>query len=177
MTPAKMITKKEWEAIIKESCRILNEAIKAGGSTIKSYHPGKDIDGNFQTSLKAYGKKDEKCVECHTNMRFIKVNGRGTTFCPHCQIKKGAPLKIAITGKIASGKSAVLNIFKEAGYLVLSSDEIVHNLYQTIMDYFSVANITALMVCMRFSASSNTFDCGPRNTLSVTSISGRPNFL
>ena len=130
LTPAKMITKKEWETIIKESCRILNEAIKAGGSTIKSYHPGKDIDGNFQTSLKAYGKKDEKCVECHTKMRFIKVNGRGTTFCPHCQIKKGAPLRIAIVGKIASGKSEVLDIFSKAGYLTISSDSIVHELYQ-----------------------------------------------
>ena len=63
-------------------------------------------------------------------MRFIKVNGRGTTFCPHCQIKLGKPLKVAIVGKIASGKSAVLNVFKELGYLSLSSDEIVHNLYE-----------------------------------------------
>ena len=130
LTPAKLITKKEWETIIKESQRILNEAIVAGGSTIKSYHPGKDIDGNFQTSLKAYGKNGQKCVVCHTNMRFIKVNGRGTTFCPHCQIKRGAPLKIALVGKIASGKSSVLDIFSQAGYLCLSSDQIVHELYQ-----------------------------------------------
>ena len=130
LTPTKLITKKEWETIIKESQRILNEAIVAGGSTIKSYHPGKDIDGNFQTSLKAYGKNGQKCVVCHTNMRFIKVNGRGTTFCPHCQIKRGAPLKVALVGKIASGKSAVLETFKKAGYLCLSSDEIVHELYQ-----------------------------------------------
>ena len=130
LTPTKLITKKEWETIVKESQRILNEAIVAGGSTIKSYHPGKDINGNFQTSLKAYGKKDEKCVVCHGNMRFIKVNGRGTTFCPHCQIKRGAPLKVALVGKIASGKSQVLDIFKQAGYLCLSSDQIVHDLYE-----------------------------------------------
>ena len=130
LTPAKLISKSEWELIVKESCRILNEAIKAGGSTIKSYHPGKDIDGNFQTSLKAYGKNGQKCVVCHANMRFIKVNGRGTTFCPCCQKKRGALLKIAIVGKIASGKSSVLDVFKNKGYLVLSSDEIVHSLYQ-----------------------------------------------
>ena len=129
LTPAKMIKEKEWQTIIKESKRILNEAIEAGGSTIKSYHPGKDIDGNFQTSLKAYGKNGQKCVICHTKMRFIKVNGRGTTFCPHCQIKLGAPLKIAIVGKIASGKTTVLNVFKKHNYLSLSSDEIVHDLY------------------------------------------------
>ena len=130
LTPAKLIKPEEWQIIIKESKRILNEAIVAGGSTIKSYHPGKDINGNFQTSLKAYGKNGQKCVICHTNMRFIKVNGRGTTFCPHCQIKRGSPLKIAIVGKIASGKSVVLDIFKKHDYLSLSSDEIVHCLYE-----------------------------------------------
>lgn len=130
LTPTKLIKKEEWEKIIKESKRILNEAIIAGGSTIRSYHPGKDIDGNFQTSLVAYGRNGQKCVVCHTNMRFIKVNGRGTTFCPHCQIKKGKPLRIAIVGKIASGKSAVLDIFSKENYLTISSDEIVHNLYE-----------------------------------------------
>ena len=130
LTPAKLIKRNEWEKIIEESKRILNAAILVGGSTIKSYHPGKDIDGNFQTSLLAYGRNGQKCVVCHTNMRFIKVNGRGTTFCPHCQIKLGKPLRVAIVGKIASGKSAVLNVFKELGYLSLSSDEIVHNLYE-----------------------------------------------
>ena len=130
LTPAKLISKKNWESIIKESKRILNAAIMAGGSTIKSYHPGKDIDGNFQTSLLAYGKSGQKCVVCHTNMRFIKVNGRGTTFCPHCQKKLGAPLRIAIVGKIATGKSAVLEIFKKEKYLAISSDEIVHRLYE-----------------------------------------------
>ena len=130
LTPAKLIKKAEWESIIKESQRILNAAIIAGGSTIKSYHPGKDIDGNFQTSLLAYGKKGQKCVVCHTNMQFIKVNGRGTTFCPHCQKKVGAPLKVAIVGKIASGKSKVLSIFKKKDYFTLSSDEIVHRLYE-----------------------------------------------
>ena len=130
LTPAKLIKKNEWETIIEESKRILNAAILAGGSTIKSYHPGKDIDGNFQTSLLAYGRNGQKCVVCHGNMRFIKVNGRGTTFCPHCQIKRGAPLKIAIVGKIASGKSAVLDIFRKQNYLAVSSDEIVHKLYE-----------------------------------------------
>ena len=130
LTPTKLIKKEEWESIIKESKRILLAAIDAGGSTIKSYHPGKDIDGNFQASLLAYGKNGQKCVVCHTNMRFIKVNGRGTTFCPHCQKKIGAPLKIAIVGKIASGKSTVLDLFKKKDYLAISSDEIVHRLYE-----------------------------------------------
>ena len=130
LTPAKFIKKNEWEKIIQESKRILTEAIELGGSTIKSYHPGKDIDGNFQTRLLAYGRNGQKCVVCHRNMRFIKVNGRGTTFCPGCQKKVGKPLRITIVGKIASGKSEVLSIFRKQKYLALSSDAIVHELYQ-----------------------------------------------
>ena len=130
MTPAKLISKNEWDLIIKESKRILLEAIAAGGSTIKSYHPGKDISGEFQTKLLAYGRNGQKCVSCHAFMRFIKVNGRGTTFCPRCQIKRGAPLKIAIVGKIASGKSTILEEFQKANYCVVSSDQIVHELYK-----------------------------------------------
>ena len=43
-------------------------------------------------------------------------------------------------------------------------------------DFYSVAAITALMVCMRFSASSKTMDWGPSKTSSVTSMQSTPNF-
>ena len=131
LTPANKITKKEWEEIVKNSQRILLEAIKEGGSTIKSYHPGKDIDGNFQTRLKVYGKSGEVCPKCHkATLRFIKVGGRGTTFCPLCQKKKGAPINVAITGKIASGKSLAMSIFESNNIPTLNSDEIVAKLYK-----------------------------------------------
>ena len=130
LTPSNLITKNEWSEIVKNAVDILNNAIKAGGSTIKSYHPGKDIDGNFQTSLQAYGKADEPCPRCSHPMRFIKVGGRGTTYCPICQVKKGSPIHVAIYGKIASGKSSVLNLFKEKGADAISSDTIVEELYK-----------------------------------------------
>ena len=130
LTPACEITKKEWEIIVRNSKFILNNAIEAGGSTIKSYHPGKDIDGNFQTALKAYGKKGEPCPNCGAIMRFMKVNGRGTTYCPKCQIQKSEKISVAIYGKIAAGKSTVLDTFKENGYFTISSDQIVLDLYK-----------------------------------------------
>ena len=42
--------------------------------------------------------------------------------------------------------------------------------------YANVAAITALMVCIRFSASSNTMDAGDSNTSLVTSMQSMPNF-
>ena len=131
LTPANKITKKQWELIVKNAKEILNNAIIAGGSTIKSYHPGKDIDGNFQTALKAYGKKGEPCEKCSSIMRFMKVNGRGTTYCPKCQKQVTEKLKVAIYGRVASGKSTVLSTFQENGYFTISSDDIVANLYET----------------------------------------------
>ena len=130
LIPANKITKKQWNTIKNESIRILKEAIEQGGSTIKSYHPGKDIDGNFQSRLLAYGKKDEPCVNCSHPMRFITVGGRGTTFCPKCQEYHGKQIKVAIFGQIASGKSEVLNAFAISKIPTLSSDKVVAELYQ-----------------------------------------------
>lgn len=132
LTPANKINKTEWEKIVNNAKEILSLAIESGGSTIKSYHPGKDIDGNFQTRLKVYGKAGELCPDCKKHeFRFIKVGGRGTTFCPGCQRKVGEPLNVAITGKIASGKSTATEVFKDKGYPILSSDKVVEELYKT----------------------------------------------
>ena len=130
LTPANKISVEEWESIIDNAKKILNIAIEMGGSTIKSYHPGKGVDGSFQTRIKIYGKEGEKCPICGSTFRFIKVGGRGTTFCPTCQKKKGAPINIALTGKIASGKSLATKLFKELGASCISSDLIVKELYE-----------------------------------------------
>ena len=130
LIPANKITKKQWELIKIEASRILKEAIVSGGSTIKSYHPGKDIDGNFQSKLLAYGKAGTKCPKCGSTFRFIKVGGRGTTFCPNCQEYHGKEIKVAIFGKIASGKSTVLKCFEEAKVPTLSADKVVAELYE-----------------------------------------------
>lgn len=130
LTVTNKVSLEKWKEIIDNASEILNTAITLGGSTIKSYHPGKDIDGNFQTRIKIYGKAGEICPTCGHTFRFIKVGGRGTTFCPVCQRKLGAPINIGLTGKIASGKSESLSLFKQYGCTVLSSDEIVKELYE-----------------------------------------------
>jgi formamidopyrimidine-DNA glycosylase len=129
-TPTNLVSLNDWAKLIENSVNVLNDAIKAGGSTIKSYHPGKGISGDFQLSLKVYGKAGEKCTVCGSILRKTVTGGRGTTFCPHCQIKRGAPISVAVTGRIASGKTTVLNIFRNNNIPTLSSDEIVEKLYR-----------------------------------------------
>ena len=129
-TPAKLVDSKKLTEILEASRKILAEAIKQGGSTIKSYHPKEGVSGNFQVSLKVYGKKDSKCPRCGHNLRKIFVNGRGTTYCPKCQKNPVLVKVVAITGPIGSGKSEVLHLFEKHGYKALNADEITHNLYK-----------------------------------------------
>jgi len=129
-TPCNLISKKQLKEIVKQSVIVLKGAIKAGGSTVRTYHAANGIDGNFQTELLAYGHVGERCPVCQTPLRKIQVGGRGSTFCPHCQKNSGLPLVVGITGKIASGKSTVAKLFSEQGYETFSSDEIVHELYE-----------------------------------------------
>ena len=129
LTPSNKITKTQWEDIVENSKRILTKAIALGGSTIKSYESTNGVHGRFQINLEAYGRYGEKCPKCGTPFRFTKIGGRGTTYCPACQKKINNPLKVAIVGKIASGKSIVLSEFSKHNCYTISSDEIVSILY------------------------------------------------
>lgn len=146
LTPCRLITKQQWESIIQSSRRILKLAIQSGGSTIKSYHPGKNIDGKFQQNIKAYGKYGELCPNCGTAFRFIKVGGRGTTFCSNCQEKQGKPIKIALIGKVAAGKSTVLETFKSYGADIICCDDLIAELYSTK----EIANHIAMLFNLNF---------------------------
>lgn len=129
-TPAKLVSKKKLNEIWKASIDVLSNAIKAGGSTIKSYHPKEGISGNFQVNLKVYGKKDGTCPNCGCKLRKIFVNGRGTTYCPHCQKNPVIPALVGVTGPIGTGKSTVTKYLGKCGYFEINTDEIVHILYK-----------------------------------------------
>ena len=58
-----------------------------GGTTIKSYTSSLGVTGRFQQNLKVHKKEGEKCIECGTIIKRIKVGGRSTYYCPKCQKK------------------------------------------------------------------------------------------
>ena len=124
------ISDEKYHEIFKASNQILNKAITLGGSTIHSFHPSEGVDGKFQETLLCYGKSGTPCPNCNTTLHKDFIGGRGTTFCPNCQIDKSLEKGIAITGPIGSGKSTVLNYFKENGFITYSCDEMVHKLYE-----------------------------------------------
>ncbi len=79
------VTKKECEAIIKNTNIVLDNAVKLGGTTIKSFTSSEGVHGLFQNKLLVHGKRGELCPNCNSPIEKIKINGRGTYYCPKCQ--------------------------------------------------------------------------------------------
>ena len=129
-TPAKLLSKKQYDEIWKWSKDIMGRAIQKGGTTVISYHPAEGINGEFVAELKVYGQNGGKCVNCGTPLVKKFVGGRGTTFCPHCQRNIARPFVLGLTGPIGSGKSEVGKYLESKGFVYLSSDAIVHHLYE-----------------------------------------------
>ncbi len=67
---------------------ILTKAIELGGSTIRTYINSQGNIGQFQNLLKVYGHKETPCEDCGTEIIKIQSHGRGTHYCPTCQIRK-----------------------------------------------------------------------------------------
>ena len=64
---------------------MMERAIALGGSTIRTYHNAFGADGSMQELHKVYGKTGQPCQVCGQTIEKIKLGGRGTHFCPHCQ--------------------------------------------------------------------------------------------
>ncbi|QNQ80121.1 DNA-formamidopyrimidine glycosylase [Lactobacillus sp. PV034] len=64
----------------------IKKAIKYRGTSVHTFLDAAGDSGQYQNELKVYGHAGEACTRCGTELEKIKVNGRGTTFCPHCQV-------------------------------------------------------------------------------------------
>jgi formamidopyrimidine-DNA glycosylase len=66
---------------------VLNQAIKAGGSSISDHRQTSGELGYFQHSFRVYDREGEKCqtAGCSGIVRRFVQNGRATFWCPKCQ--------------------------------------------------------------------------------------------
>ncbi|MCP4248724.1 MAG: bifunctional DNA-formamidopyrimidine glycosylase/DNA-(apurinic or apyrimidinic site) lyase [bacterium] len=65
--------------------RILRQAIRLGGPTLRDYRTATGQEGNFQTRHQVYGRQDQPCPRCKTPIQRIQAAGRSTHLCPACQ--------------------------------------------------------------------------------------------
>ena len=79
------ISAKRLEGLRRSVQRILHEAIRAGGSSIRSYRDPDGRGGSFQNAHAIYGRQNEPCIRCATPIRSKQLGGRTTVWCPRCQ--------------------------------------------------------------------------------------------
>ena len=66
---------------------VLNEAIAAGGSTLRDHRQASGELGYFQHNFRVYGREGEKCSTegCGGTVERIVQSGRSSFFCRSCQ--------------------------------------------------------------------------------------------
>ncbi len=77
----------ELAAIIRD---VLNEALEAGGSTLRDFAHADGSLGYFQHRFRVYDREGEPCVKpgCRSMVTRVVQAGRSTFFCPTCQPRR-----------------------------------------------------------------------------------------
>ena len=65
--------------------RVLNRAITRRGSSIRDYVGGSGRKGQYQNEFRVYQRAGQPCPRCRVPIECIRLAGRATHFCAHCQ--------------------------------------------------------------------------------------------
>ena len=84
---AMKLSKKDCKNIILFSKKVLNRAIKKGGSSIRDFRDTTGKSGNFQKEFKVYQRENMNCLrsKCEGKIKKIFISNRSTFFCNTCQ--------------------------------------------------------------------------------------------
>ena len=82
-----LLNKEDYKKIIYNSKKILSEAIKKGGSSIKNFRNLSGASGNFQKNFKVYEREGLSCkrYRCKGLIKKKIISNRSTFFCNSCQ--------------------------------------------------------------------------------------------
>lgn len=84
-TPAKNLILKQCERLVAEIKSTLQDALNAGGSSLRDFF---GVDGNigyFQQAYFVYGRTGEPCKICAKPIQNIRLGQRSTFYCAQCQ--------------------------------------------------------------------------------------------
>ncbi len=86
--PSNSLTHDELGRVLRAMRLVLNQSLARQGTTFSSFENPYGEAGTNAELLRAYGRSRDggRCSRCGTPMERIVVGGRGTTYCPQCQI-------------------------------------------------------------------------------------------
>ena len=81
------LSNQDCKNIILFSKRVLNRAIKRGGSSIRDFRDTLGKSGSFQKEFKVYQRENLNCLnsKCNGKIKKIFISNRSTFFCNICQ--------------------------------------------------------------------------------------------
>jgi formamidopyrimidine-DNA glycosylase len=83
--PAGELTPEELARVTKGVKEALRAGIARQGATLRDYSSPDGARGRMQDEFKVYGREGEPCERCGSPIEKIRLAGRGTWYCPHCQ--------------------------------------------------------------------------------------------
>jgi len=81
--PAASLTEGETNRLTQTIRAVLSEAVEGGGTASEEYVDVKGVAGRYTPWV--YNRGGQPCVICATPLTRIRLGGRGTVFCSHCQ--------------------------------------------------------------------------------------------
>lgn len=84
-TPANKISEKAYTRLVTAIKKILQIAIKQGGTTLKDFLKTDGKPGYFAMHLKVYGRSGQTCEICAATLKELRLGQRSSVFCPRCQ--------------------------------------------------------------------------------------------
>lgn len=72
-------------ALVEAIKVVLQDAIKAGGSSLRDHRRADGSLGDFQHNFRVYDREDQPCPTCKGTIKRIVQAGRSTFYCPSCQ--------------------------------------------------------------------------------------------
>jgi formamidopyrimidine-DNA glycosylase len=86
LRPAGSLERDELRRLHRAIRKALELGIARQGSTLSDYRLPDGSEGGMQKEFRAYGRTGEPCDRCGTPLEKTRVGGRGTWYCPNCQL-------------------------------------------------------------------------------------------
>jgi formamidopyrimidine-DNA glycosylase len=85
LKPANKLKDNEIKNLLAAIKKVIKKAIKLQGTSFRFYVKPDESKGSYQEEFLVYQRKDEKCLRCKSKIKYIKIGGRGSFYCPRCQ--------------------------------------------------------------------------------------------
>lgn len=84
-TRVKDLPAQAYEPLLEAIQSVLRQSIEKGGSTDKNYVDAEGNKGSYLSFANVFRREGKPCPRCGQTIVKLRLAGRGTHICPHCQ--------------------------------------------------------------------------------------------